>query len=56
VVIVTFAQNTTKKSPVVPWKIMEMAHPLVPRLEITPAIPARGKTGRGFREIQIVGC
>jgi len=30
---------------------MEMAHPLVPRLEITPAIPAGGKTGRAVEAI-----
>jgi len=35
---------------------MEMAHPLVSRLEITSAIPAGEKAGRGFGEIQIEGC
>jgi len=35
---------------------MEMAHPLVPRLEITPAISAGGKTGRDFEEVPIGGC
>jgi hypothetical protein len=32
---------------------MEMAHPLVPRLEITPEITARGKTGRTLEAISI---
>jgi len=32
---------------------MEMAHPLVSRLEITPAVPAGEKTGRDFEEIPI---
>jgi hypothetical protein len=35
---------------------MEMAHPLVSRLEITPEVTARGKTERAFEAIPIEGC
>jgi hypothetical protein len=35
---------------------MEMAHPVVSRMEIIPEITNPGRTGSTFEEISIKGC